>query len=416
MKPVSEFASHFGSNTAILQVMEDLSTHIGTDVCMLGGGNPAHIPSVETTLRATLQELLDDPARCSRLLGDYDHPQGNADCIRALVELLNREYAWGVREQNILLSNGSQCGFFMLFNLFAGRYTDGSWRRILLPLVPDYVGYANLGLAPDMLTAIHGQLTLLGEHEFKYHLDTQALHASTGLGAICVSRPANPSGNVLSDTEIRTLHNLARQRDIPLIIDCAYGAPFPNILNVPVTPFWDRHIVYCLSLSKLGLPGTRTGIIVADEAIIQRLININGILNLANANLGPGLAHRLFDSGAALRLSREVIQPYYRARAKTATAALHQALAGMHYRLHRPEGGIFLWLYLPELPVPDQQLYQRLKERGVIVLPGHYFFPGFAGDSPHRHHCLRLSYAGDEQRFAAAMNVLADELRDLERD
>ena len=44
---------------------------------------------------------------------------------------------------------------------------------------------------------------------------------------ICVSRPTNPTGNVITDEELMKLDLLAQQRDIPLVIDNAYGVPFP---------------------------------------------------------------------------------------------------------------------------------------------------------------------------------------------
>jgi valine--pyruvate aminotransferase len=51
------------------------------------------------------------------------------------------------------------------------------------------------------------------------------------VGAICVSRPTNPTGNVLTDDEIARLHASWRSTtDMPLIIDNAYGPPFPGIL------------------------------------------------------------------------------------------------------------------------------------------------------------------------------------------
>ncbi|ULQ61231.1 aminotransferase class I/II-fold pyridoxal phosphate-dependent enzyme [Brucepastera parasyntrophica] len=73
---------------------------------------------------------------------------------------------------------------------------------------------------------------------------------------MCVSRPTNPTGNVLTDAEIRELSALAGKYDIPLLIDNAYGMPFPNIIFPETSPgntfapYWDRHIILSMSLSK----------------------------------------------------------------------------------------------------------------------------------------------------------------------
>ena len=74
-------------------------------------------------------------------------------------------------------------------------------------------------------------------------------------GMICVSRPTNPTGNVITDEELIKLDALANQHGVPLVIDNAYGVPFPGIIFSDARPLWNPNIVLCMSLSKLGLPG-----------------------------------------------------------------------------------------------------------------------------------------------------------------
>ncbi|WP_164088299.1 aminotransferase class I/II-fold pyridoxal phosphate-dependent enzyme, partial [Stenotrophomonas maltophilia] len=68
--------------------------------------------------------------------------------------------------------------------------------------------------------------------------------------------------------------------DIPLIIDNAYGVPFPGIIFSQATPHWNDNTILCMSLSKLGLPGARCGIIIANEELITAITNVNGIISL----------------------------------------------------------------------------------------------------------------------------------------
>ena len=44
--------------------------------------------------------------------------------------------------------------------------------------------------------------------------------------------------------------------------------------------------------------------------------------------------------------------------------------------VHKPEGCIFLWVWFRDLPISAEQLYFKLKEKGVLIIPGHLFFPG----------------------------------------
>ena len=58
---------------------------------------------------------------------------------------------------------------------------------------------------------------------------TQALQTGD-IGAICISRISNPSGGMLEDDGMKILSSLARQFDVPLIVDRAYGAPMPGVV------------------------------------------------------------------------------------------------------------------------------------------------------------------------------------------
>ena len=412
---LSSFARRFAEDSGIIQVMEDLGKGLaaGGEVLLLGGGNPAHIPELQAIFRKSLQGLLDEPSRFARLIGDYGPPQGDANFIAALARLLHDEYGWPITPDNIVLSNGSQGGFFLLFNLLAGEFANGEKRRVLLPGTPEYIGYGDAGLGDNWLYAFPSCIRKLGYHEFKYHIDFDALKVASDTGAICVSRPTNPTGNVLTDQEIYRLYELACAHGVPLIIDNAYGVPFPHILYTSVTPIWDEHIIYCMSLSKLGLPGARTGIIIAARHIIHSLTRMNTNLHLAHGNFGPMLVQSLLPEGEILRLSRECIGPYYESRARQAVAAVHEAFSGLDYYLHRPEGAFFLWLWLPDLPISSEMLYQRLKARGVLAVSGHHFFPGLTEEWPHRQECLRLSYAVDPEILQRAVQIIADELRGL---
>ena len=97
---------------------------------------------------------------------------------------------------------------------------------------------------------------------------------------------------------------------------------------------------------------------------------------------------------------------------RTLVSPVHRAhLEGVDYRIHRPEGAFFLWLWLPGLPITSQELYERLKARHVIVVPGQYFFPGLAEPWSHTHECLRVSYAQDDDVIARGIEIIAKEIK-----
>lgn len=412
----SEFGLRFSRPTGARELMEDLGAAMADgDALMLGGGNPAYIPEMEQVLREELARICAEPAQFRRLVGNYASPGGEDRFREALAVMLNEQYGWNLTRANIALTAGSQTSFFQLFNLLGGVMPGGGRRRILLPLTPEYIGYADTGLCDGLFTSRRPEIELLDGGLFKYRVDFDALRPGPDIGAICVSRPTNPTGNVLSDAEVTRLAALARAHEVPFIIDNAYGLPFPQILFTDATLYRDDNTILCMSLSKLGLPGVRCGVVIAREEIVDALTGMNAVMSLAVSSVGPVLLERLLVSGELLRLSREVIRPWYQARARQALAWLQQELADIDVRIHRAEGALFLWLWFPGLPVSSQRLYERLKARGVLVLSGHHFFPGLDDPWAHRDQCLRLTYSQDEHTVREGIRILGEELRALQR-
>ena len=340
-------------------------------------------------------------------------PAGSEAFRSALADLFREEFGWDVTHENFAVTMGGQTAFFFLFNALAGRFPDGSRKKVLLPLLPEYIGYANQSVGEDFFEAIPARIEKTGPHEFKYRVDFEALNPGDDIAAICVSRPTNPSGNVLTDDEIEKLRVIARDRGIPLIVDNAYGAPFPNVFFSDVTPVWDEDMILTLSLSKIGLPGTRTGIVVASKEVCRQVSSMTSIVGLANANVGQEILRPLVASGEILRLSREVVRPFYEKRSELAQGWLAREFDdSVPYFIHRSEGALFLWLWFEDLPITSRELYQRLKKRGVLVVPSEYFFFGLPKelDWPHTHECIRMSYTMDAETVEEGIKVIADEV------
>jgi valine--pyruvate aminotransferase len=409
----SKFGQKFTAQTGILQLMDDLGEALNSEqpMIMLGGGAPAQIPQMQQALRQSMYDILRDEPRFDRTISAYGPPQGDLDFRKALAGMLREQYGWEVGPENIALTNGSQTAFFYLFNIFGGEMPDGGFKRILLPLTPEYIGYADAGIPEDLFVSTRPTIEYLDDVLYKYHVDFERLQVGEDIGAICVSRPTNPTGNVLTDEEIRHLAALARQRDIPFIIDGAYGTPFPNIIFTEAKPVWDDHIVLLLSLSKLGLPGARTGIVIANETIAAAIASLNAIASLAPGNIGAGIALDLARSGEIISLGQEVIRPFYLRKARQALDWFAESMGDAPYRIHKPEGAFFLWVWFPGLPIGSAELYQRLKARGVIIVPGHYFYPGLKEDWQHRNECIRVSYAQEDATVQAGIRIIAEEVR-----
>lgn len=420
----SKFGQKFTQNSGILQLMDDLGQALASDkpINMLGGGNPAVIPAVNDVYQQTLAQLVKDGSALYSI-ANYSTPQGDDKFIDSLVAFFNRHYHWQITKEHIVLTNGSQNAFFYLFNLFSGEFNDGTDKKILLPLAPEYIGYADAHVDGTHFVALEPiieECTHEGQTGFfKYRVDFEALEnlptlQNGQIGAICCSRPTNPTGNVLTDDEMARLNTIAKRYDVPLIVDNAYGMPFPNIIYSDTTLNFDDNTILCFSLSKVGMPSIRTGIVLANPKIAKAITSMNAIINLAPTRFGATFATPLFDSDQIAHLSSQVIKPFYQKQSTLAVQLLKNALADLPVLIHKPEGAMFLWVWFKDLPVSTQQLYETLKAKGTLIIPSEHFFVGLdTSNYPHARQCIRLSVAQSDDILTKGIEMIGKVARQL---
>ena len=216
---LSKFGTKLTEDSGVLRLMKDLGDAYeqGGDWIMLGGGNPARIPEVELKFRKRMEAILHTPGEFEALIGSYDAPGGNRQFIEAMVQLLRARYGWDLHPGNVALTAGSQTSFFYLFNLFAGVNEVGQRKKILLPLTPSTSATGTSGSKRSCSSRRGRRSRLSGTTLFKYHVDFSGLGRLLGyeIGAICVSRPTNPTSNVLTHDEVGQLSVIARERGHP---------------------------------------------------------------------------------------------------------------------------------------------------------------------------------------------------------
>ncbi len=405
---LSRFGERYTRHSGIVDLMDDLGSALlgNPNMIMMGGGNPARIPAVEALFQRHLHTIINDPERCFAMLGRYQGPMGDEQVRSLLAGLLQAEYGWQVTAANIVVTNGSQSAFSILANMLAGEGSANQNQVIQFPLTPEYLGYTDTGLVENFFTATKPSIQLLADNMFKYRVDFENLTIAENVAALCVSRPTNPSGNVLTDEEVLKLDNLARTKAIPLILDVAYGLPFPGIQFTAANAYWSDNVIMLASLSKLGLPGLRSGFLIASEEMAKAFSCVNTILNLASGNTGVALATSLLRTGDLIRLGGAVLRPWYSQKAELAVTCLQAALGTVPFHIHKPEGAFFLWLWLPGLPITCVQLFEKLKAAGVLVIPGHTSFPGLLEPWQHTQQCIRISYAVDAQVLQKGLQMI----------
>ncbi|MCW7507981.1 valine--pyruvate transaminase [Leptospira levettii] len=405
----SLWADRLRKNQGIRSLMEDLGQATGDpNEILLGGGNPAPIPEAEAIFEETFGKLAKDPILRS-LLGDYQAPIGNDSFRELAAEYLSPLLQSKLKKENIAFFNGSQNAYSFLLNLHSGPMADGSFKKILLPVVPEYIGYADQSIAENVFLAKPPNVVSTGKNRFRYELN-QSTFDLTGVGVLAISRPTNPTGNVLPLEQLEWMEKSTTKHNIPILIDLAYGNPFPSLIGKESPIQYKEGRTLSLSFSKIGLPGVRFGIVVSDEETINTLSSFAAVSNLAVGNLGVYMMQILFQENVLPKLSENILRPFYEAKAKLALNLFTEAFEkmGVAYEIHDPMGGFFLWIRFPSLSISNHELYHLCKDKRLFIVSGLYFFPGLNTDFSHTKECIRLTYCRKEEELARGAQILAE--------
>ena len=398
-----------GVRAIMKDIIETLRDSQGKTFINLSAGNPVILPEVEQLWRDCTMELLSSP-EYGEVVCRYGASQGYAPLVDAIVDDFNQRYGLSLNAQQVLITPGSQSLYFLAANAFGGLDNAGNLKRIVLPLSPDYTGYGGVSLDSNALLAYKPKLDIdEAGHRFKYRPDFSQLQIDETTGCVIFSRPCNPTGNVLTDEEVEKIAALAAPFDVPVLIDSAYGPPFPSLNFTEMKPYFGGNVLHCMSLSKAGLPGERIGVAIGDEQVIQALEAFQTNICIHSGRYGQAIAARAIRSGALAQISETIIRPFYQNKFAILEAALSEFMPqDLPWFLHRGEGAIFGWVWFRDLPITDWNLYQQLKEAGVIAVPGSTFFPGLREDWIHKHQCLRLSLTATDDEIVQGMKRLAE--------
>ncbi|MGH1394650.1 MAG: valine--pyruvate transaminase [Trichormus sp.] len=409
---LTKIGTQMSNLTGVRAIMKDINETLranrGQELINLSAGNPLILPEVEQLWRDCTAELLAS-SEYGEVVCRYGSSQGYAPLIEAIANDFNNRYGLNLTERNILLTPGSQSLYFYAANSFGGYTSNGELKQIVLPLSPDYTGYGGVCLFPEALVAYKPTLDIdTANHKFKYRPDFNQLSVTDNTGCIIFSRPCNPTGNVMTEDEVKKIAALAASYDVPVLIDSAYAPPFPALNFTEMQPVFGDNIIHCMSLSKAGLPGERIGVAIGDEKWIHVLECFQTNLCIHPSRYGQAIAARAINSGSLVQISETVIRPFYQQKFTVLEDTLTSSMPNdLPWFLHRGEGAIFAWLWLKDLPITDWEFYQELKKVGVIIVPGSTFFPGLKEEWQHKHQCLRISLTGSNDEIALGMQRLA---------
>lgn len=403
------------SMTGLRSIMDDIATSTAGSFpgewLNLSIGNPALIPEITAMWRGLTEKALSGSfaeASCQ-----YGPSRGAPRLVRSIADYFNKRYGWGIGDKNIIVGPGSQMLCFIAAALYAGPHAS-RFAPVVLPAEPDYTGYQGLCMHPGGIAGIESAAEPLDSRSFRYALDLDAVAQRRDAGMLLLSSPSNPASRCLTASELDSLIGIAQRQNIPLVLDHAYGEPFPRIAQTQAPPVFHPSVINCFSLSKAGLPGERIGFAIGPERYIAPMVAF-----LANSALH---APRLLQVAVAIGLESgeideamsSIVKPFYATRRKIAEKLLLDSLPdNVDWRLHSSEGGMFAWMWINEGWFDDLALYRSLKQRKVFVAPGRHFFTDPARRGRHSTRCFRVALTMDEDILAEGITRIAETLADM---
>lgn len=315
-----------------------------------------------------------------------------------LRELLVRQMArYGIKVQpaNVMITSGSQQGLDLIGKLFVN---PGD--RILTES-PTYLGalqawsayqadYLTVPVDDDGLDVGRLEAQLRGGPKFLYVLPNFQ----------------NPSGVTLSLERRRRLVDLANHYGAPIVEDDPYGQlryegeHLPPIVQIDAELHdcakgeceFTGDVLYLSTLSKTLAPGLRIAWVVAPESVISRLVQMKQGADLHSSTFCQMVAYEVAKDGFLDRHVKTIRELYGERRNAMLGALERHFPEGVRWT--KPQGGLFLWITLPEGFDSTRLLKEALEREKVAFVPGASFFPRGGGERTCR---LNFSYAGPDR-------------------
>lgn len=379
-----DWAARFSARMAGIrasEIRELLKLLEQPDILSFAGGIPDPVLFPAEAIAQAYGAILADGETAAQAL-QYTVSEGHGPLRAWIAERMTRDGA-PCGPENVLLTAGSQQALDLLGKLFLDPGATVMTAR------PTYLGalQAFNAYQPTYLDLPEGALA--GDAAARAAIEARAPRVG-----YFVPDFANPTGVSLTLAEREALLDLAEAGDFPLIEDGAYrelrfgGQAVPSLLALDIArkgAIDAARTLFCGTLSKTLSPALRIGWICGPRAAIEKLVLLKQGGDLHVSTINQMVAHRVVSQGYDQHLGR--LRAAYGGQARVMLAALERHMPGGVSWI-APEGGMFVWLTLPEAIDGKALLERALIEAKVAFVPGAPFFAEAAAANT-----LRLSYS-----------------------
>jgi GntR family transcriptional regulator/MocR family aminotransferase len=282
------------------------------------------------------------------------------------------------REEQVLITGGCQQALDLAVQALLG---EGD---VLLTTNPTYLGILDIARVR--------RVTVVGvpvdEEGVRVDLLEAAIEAHKPRLIYLAPTHHNPTGTVMPVHRRRHLLKIAAAANVPILEDGVYhelsygGEPPPPLKALDQ----DGIVLHASGFSKIVLPGTRIGYLIAERPIWERLLRVKQAADICTPGLNQRAMHEYLQTGALVGHLNRV----RRACRERRDAALEAARRHLPHeaRWSEPRGGVYLWIELPHHGPTAAELYVSAIQHGVSFAIGAMFHTDGGGA-----YFLRLNFA-----------------------
>lgn len=400
---MTKLADWFATSNDATKVLLRLGAR--PDVISLAGG----LPAPELFPGDAVADAFAQVARHNAAVSLQYGPSEGIEPLRELIARnLREEGAASVRAENVVITTGSQQGLALIGQTLLNKDDRialdeptflgalDAWR----PCEPGYTAIDWSGNTPT----------------FKPADDSGAMPKF----AYCLPNFRNPTGETMALEQRRALVAAAERDDVIVIEDNPYGAlRYEGVQPAALISIadhggagdapYDGQVIYTGTVSKTLAPALRVGWMVVPHRLLDGIIVAKQGLDLCTSPLTQYAALTLIENGVEAETSIRA-RDLYRGRRDAMLAALAAEMpAGVTWT--RPEGGMFVWVTLPD-GTDSHDIFERAAEAGVAIVPGDVFY----AMNPARN-TIRLNFTNvPEPVIAEAVRRLAGVIAGKARD
>ncbi len=367
-------------------IREILKLALQPDIISFAGGMPAaELFLIREFEEACQYVLTHDGVRALQ----YGTTERYPPLRQYLVEKM-KEYDVPAEQENILLVNGSQQALDLIGKIFINP------GDVVLTEGPTYLG------AIQAFRAYQARFVTvpLDEEGIQTGKLEEALERHPVKFIYVLPNFHNPAGVTMTLERRLKLVELAARYGVFIVEDDPYGElRFEGQDITPLVVLHKENVLYLSTFSKTLSPGIRLGWIVAPSKIIAKLVQAKQGSDLHTSTFVQMVTNDICQRGI-LRSHVKTIREVYRERRDAMLAAMERHFPpGVTWT--RPQGGLFLWVQVPEHIDTTEFLNLALQEK-VAFVPGRAFYPDDDGQN-----AMRLTFAtADPERIEEGIKRL----------